>query len=675
MKIRRLFIRIQTEDGPYGTTIDFPDGLVVLWADNTMGKSTCVKSILVALGLEAMLTTSQAELPLPPAVTKAVDDLDGSHGVIESDVFLEIVNDKSESIAVQRTIKGSRDKNLISVYLGPALTSPGAYQAKDFFVNRAGGASRELGFHQFLARFLGWSLPVVQTFDGGECPLYLQCIFPYLVVEQTRGWSTIQPPLPSQFRIRDIHRRSVEFILDMDAHRIALRRQELVQERNRLLVEWTKLVTQAGDIAKAVSGVSRGIPARPTATWPPEVRPVILLPSEDNWISAEEVLQCETNKLAVLVHQEIPRVSEITSAVELELEAAEEDLKDREVVLSRSLESLELERQEADSIRKRLETLQEDIQRNKDVQTLREMGSNRFSTISQGTCPYCHQSIQDSLVPLSRDQPVMSLDENIDFLLEQQRTFNGVLANTERVIHVRERQAQAGRRRVTSLRERIRVLRETLIADGRTPSIAAIQTRLELDSSIRSTRAAIEQFDDIVTKFEGLAIGWKGIEAEFNALPEDDATTEDKRKIDRWTSLFQEELRQYSFRSLAPESISLSHDTYRPEREGFDIPTAISASDLIRIIWASLHGMLELSREVRTNHPGVLVLDEPRQQSANRVSFGELMRRASTAGAAGQQVVIFTSEDRESLRTYLHGIEHTYREFDGRILRKLEATT
>jgi hypothetical protein len=68
MRFRRLTIRLQTTDGPYGATLDFPDGLVVVWADNSMGKSTCVKSILVALGMEAMLTTQQADLPLPPAV-------------------------------------------------------------------------------------------------------------------------------------------------------------------------------------------------------------------------------------------------------------------------------------------------------------------------------------------------------------------------------------------------------------------------------------------------------------------------------------------------------------------------------------------------------------------------------------------------------------------------------
>jgi len=59
MKFRNLQLRIQTTDGPYGARLEFKDGLVVVWADNSMGKSTCVRSMLVALGLEAMRNRSR----------------------------------------------------------------------------------------------------------------------------------------------------------------------------------------------------------------------------------------------------------------------------------------------------------------------------------------------------------------------------------------------------------------------------------------------------------------------------------------------------------------------------------------------------------------------------------------------------------------------------------------
>lgn len=419
MRLRCLQLRVQTENGLYGTTIDFPDGLVVIRADNTMGKSTCVKSIVVALGLEAMLTANQTDLPLPPAVKQAIDGEDGRHSIIESDVFLELENCRCERITVQRTIKGSRDKNLITVLHGPALTEPGRYEGQDFFVNRSGAASREHGFHQFLATFMNWRLPTVQTFDGGEYPLYLQCIFPYFVVEQTRGWSTIQPPIPTHFRIKDAHKRVVEFLLDLDARRIALQRQELIHERDRLGTEWSRLVKLAGDVSRAASGKPQGISVQPSSVWPPKVSPTLMVPDGEDWVFVEDYLQRKSTELAILVEQEIPRVCEIASAAEEELTKTGHLLKDREMVLARLLENLECEKHEAALVRRRLEALEEDIQRNRDVLTLQQMGADRIPIISRGTCPYCHQTIQDALIPLE-NQPVMSLDENIDFLVEQQ---------------------------------------------------------------------------------------------------------------------------------------------------------------------------------------------------------------------------------------------------------------
>ncbi|WP_269759466.1 hypothetical protein [Variovorax sp. E3] len=177
--------------------------------------------------MEAMLTTVQQELPLTPAMTAKLDGGSQSHAVLESEIWLEIENDAGLRITVQRTVKGARDKNLITVHKGPALTKPGTYPSEDYFVNRSGGATRAAGFHWFLANFLGWSLPTVQKYDGNEVPLYLQCILPFVMTEQTRGWSSILPPVPTQFQIRDVHKRAVEFLLGMDAHKIALARQEL----------------------------------------------------------------------------------------------------------------------------------------------------------------------------------------------------------------------------------------------------------------------------------------------------------------------------------------------------------------------------------------------------------------------------------------------------------------
>ncbi len=658
--------------------MDFPDGLVVIWADNSMGKSTCVKSILVALGMEAMLTTSKSELPLPPAVQTRLESDDGEHLVLESEVFLEIENKNGDRIVVQRTIKGTRDKNLITVHLGPILSQPGhVARTADYFVNRAGAATRESGFHHYLASFLGWDLPTVQTYDGGENLLYLQCIFPYFVVEQTRGWSSVQPPLPTQFRIKDTHKRAVEFLLNLDAHRVALKRQELQYKKGIVENNWTTQYRRAADLADQIAASLQGLPQRPVAIWPPQSPPILLVPIDEQWVSLDERIRQNEQKWQMLVSSEIPRVQEIASAAQDELQQAEADVREKQTLLHRLMDEFDMEQSEVSRIQERLAAVEEDIQRNQDVKLLQTLGSRQSSAIDKSTCPVCHQSIHDSLVPLEADQRVMSADESIEFLKEQRTTFRAVLSNSQAIVEARERHMRALREEVSSLRDRVRSLKQTLISDGRLPSQAAIRERVELEADLRADRNHAERFRHIVEEFDDLSDKWNKVIGEIDALPKEDVTASDIEKLSIWTSLLQNQLQQFGFKSFPEYQVRISQDTYRPEQEGFDIESnfrlqdSISASDLIRTIWSYLNGLLEISRNQDTNHPGTILFDEPRQQSTKDMSFRELLRRGSKTESHGQQAIFFTSESIDRLREHLSGTSHKLRQINGRVLQKL----
>lgn len=679
MRFRKLTLKIQTTDGPYGTTLDFPDGLVVVWADNSMGKSTCVKSILIALGMEAMLTTTQSDLPLPPAMKSRLESDEGEYGVLESEVFLEIENKIGKRIVVQRTIKGARDKNLITVHEGPALTEPNtAVISKDFFVNRKGSASRELGFHNYLAYFLSWPLPLVKTYDGNEYPLYMQCIFPYFVVEQTRGWSTIQPPLPTHFRIKDTHKRAIEFLLNMDAHRIALRRQEAQLKVSQVESSWNSLVSRGEELAERCAGRMQSLPKKPMVAWPPQIPPELMFPSGENWISITRRINLKEIALQELVEQEIPRVEKIALSSQTELFDAERLVSDKQTVLARIIDALEAEKNEVQRIEERITAIGEDIQRNKDVRTLRNLGSRKSSSVDSGECPVCHQPIHDSLVYLESEQKVMSIDENIQFLEEQRRTYQVVLANAKKVVDTRSTQAQVFREDLSSLRAKVRSLKQTLVSDGRLPSVAAIRSRVELESSLAKDRDTMEQFEKILDGFKSLSKKWKEVQETLHSLPKDDVSLADKNKLAKWSKILRKQLIQYGFRSFKPDYVNISPDTYRPDHEGFDIETSfnlqtsVSASDLIRTIWSYLDGLLELSRTEKTNHPGCIIFDEPKQQSAKDVSFKELLSRAASSISFGQQVIFFTSENRERLNKHLKDLPHSLMAVEGRVLKKLE---
>lgn len=123
MKLRLHAIRISlaTNRGPYGVTARFTEGLNVIRAENTSGKSAVINGMLYALGLEMLAGKRGVE------ATKPVLRSDGEYGgeefqVVESFVELEMSNSAGDVVTVRRFIAGERDWRLVEVLYGPVIT-------------------------------------------------------------------------------------------------------------------------------------------------------------------------------------------------------------------------------------------------------------------------------------------------------------------------------------------------------------------------------------------------------------------------------------------------------------------------------------------------------------------------------------------------------------------------
>ena len=266
----------------------------------------------------------------------------------------------------------------------------------------------------------------------------------------------------------------------------------------------------------------------------------------------------------------------------------------------------------------------------------------------------------------------MSIDENIAFINSQKSTFTRMRINTVRVLDAKEKQLISMRAETDEVRARIRALKQTLISDGRTPSTAAIHERILVEERIRLAEKIEEDFDLHLDRFSDLASEWKSIQERKSELPTKGLSPSDKDKLNRLQRSFIEQVKQYSLSSVKPDSLEISEDNYKPTLEGFNLGFDLSASDNIRTIWAYLQGLLELSREVETNHLGLLILDEPRQQETAELSFAEFLKRASGAARFRQQVIFATSETEANLRDILIGVPHTCHRFAGKIVKRLD---
>lgn len=658
LQIRRLHLRVSTEGGLYGSRLDFDDGLVVFRGPNSAGKSTCLQGILYALGLEGMLGPSR-DIPMPHAVHDYLDTGDGNTAkVLESEVLLEIASGE-DYLTVRRPIKGEDSRSLVTVWEGAALSGrSGAGTGKDYWVRDPGAAQRMRGFHRLLEEFVGWELPTVPQYQGDDTKLYLEGIFPLLYVEQKKGWSPMQGRYPTYLGIRELSMRALEFLLALDAYDISGRKAALRERERVLRAQWQDKREEIDSVAGVVDGVVEGIPGRPTGEWPPEVEPQLLLPRDGEWKSFDDTVAELREEAARLEEEEIPRVEEVADELQKRLNQRQEELQEEQARADRLLEEVETEENEIGKIEERLEANREDLEHYKDILKLRRLGSDEKFTLSVERCPTCHQDVPDSLLPLDGPHKPMAVEENVEFLKEQEQVYEMMLSTARQGLNAKRRDLRQSVSSLNEVRGEIRSLKSSLVQDARQPSIEAIRRRVRVEEKLDALLDAKEKLDQEINYFAQAADEWRDIQQAKERLPSGVLSESDRAKLDAFEDRFIQLLEDFAFKSIAPGEIELSKNSYKPEYEGMDLQFDLSASDTIRGAWAYRIGLLDVGREFETNHPGLIIFDEPKQQDVAESSVREFFEKASRSTDHGGQVIVATSDLREEVEEKLDGIEH-----------------
>jgi hypothetical protein len=672
LRLRHLRLRANTTGGLYGTDMSFGPGLtVIIWANNTKGKSTCMQGMLYALGMERMLSPRR-EIPLPHAMTSFVEtDEKQQHSVLESNVSVELENGAGQIITVHRPVKSQVDNRLISVDFGPTLTDEAAQvQRKNFFVSDPGAAAREDGFHYFLEHFLGWELPLVRRYDAPDGKLYLETIFPLFWVEQKVGWSSIPAAIPTYLRIREVHKRAVEFIMDLDVHRLELRRQKITDRLAANAREWRACSDEIERVARRSGGRTEGLPSNQTGITNDVDRAHVVMADKAEWIPLKNLLNSLRARLAELAAKTVPAVGLVASDLARELQELNQQV---DTVTAKRVgvhSAKQLKDADIASLKRRIGSLAEDLQKNQDVQKLQRY-SGAVANLTPDHCPTCEQSLIDTLLAQDALVAVMPIEDNIEYLRSQLRMFEDILVREEEALRSLDQTAAHTDKDLADLYARIRTIRTDLISPNAAPSAAAVEERIRIESRIAELQGMQSALEDAIEELKTLSQTYSDLLREQDALPADKMSIDDKRKLKELTSLVRQQAEQFDFSTFDPNEVSISEDTYRPQKEGFEIGFETSASDAIRLKWAYQLGLLELNTIETTNHPGMLVFDEPRQQSSAKVSFESLLKRAASTKKRDQQVIFSTSEDLQNLQRITAGLDCSEHIFTGYLIQPI----
>lgn len=644
LKIDRVRIEIQTEDGLYGVDENFEAGLNFLASgDNTCGKSSILEAIYYGLGFEEIIG-GRGEKVLTSAYKTYIESSDRKLAVLEAKIYLQISNG-NETVTLYRIAKmENRDTKLITVYYSELDKIGEAILIEDTYVHMSNSAINTQGFHRFLEKFLHLELPKVPATDGAQRKLYLQLIFSCMFIEQKHGWGDLFSGMPI-LGIKDAKKRVLEFVMNLDTLNNEKRTEKLKVEEARIKNDWGLLVKDIVNSCTRETCDIVGLSIRPCVLSKIDLSGIHILKDKQNIQEYIKGLKKKYSEIECIK----PKIVDNFDGLQKELNETEEAIASYEEDMKWLREHIMQEKAAIQVLNDNLEIINTDLRNNKDAARLRELGSELSCLTSKDICPVCHQHISDSLLPKIEEVKIMSIDENIRHLEAQRKMLEYAKEGHKQNRDDMDQKLETLQGKIFTLRRLAKALRNDLYAVDDNLSEALVYKKIELQARIDHLEGLIEYVEKKKKTFEKLSDDWRVYLQEKKALPQNKFSDNDWRKIKALRQKFVSNLEDYGYKSVVDKrEIGISEDNYLPVIEQFDMKFDSSASDNIRGIWAYTVALLQISMDMEGNHPTVLIFDEPVQHSIIPNDMKKFLDSIVQLGKNCQTIIGITVKDSET---------------------------
>lgn len=678
LHINALRLEINTTNGLYGTTISFDSGLNIIKADNTSGKSTLFQSIIYALGFEELIGMKN-ERTMQSVLKDTVEDGDKKYQVLQSTVHLEIYNGK-QIVTIKRSVVNEKRKpQLVDVTFGALITLNEVGETKQMYLHDKGSATDEIyGFHSFLEEFLGWNLPNVIDNNGNKTKLYMPLIAPAFILEQKSGWSSFFATIP-YYGVKNAEERVIEFLLDLDVFQNEQAKISLNIDKRVLQEKWGIVFDDFQSLAQRGNAEVVGLESYPVIINDlSEIYFRVL--RKDKYLLIPDLIQDFTDEFNELNNQ-----TEITVGENIERNQT------RLTILNNGLLSLSLRQQQlADELLhekekfkqyiQQIKTVQEDLEKNKSAQKMLKLGADLPTHIASQICPTCGQTTNDSLLPAGVDQVPMQINDNINFLSSQLKMLETFVKSQRSKLIEKDRTNAEYNDRLSQVRQEIRNLKRDLVSDERMPSEELLERKINARRSVTFYIDLLEKVDLLKNRLKKLSDEWDSIKRKEANLAGDFFSAEDRRKLQYMQDKFLDLLAKFNYQSKDRSAIKISTEKYLPvievklpneKQKSYDIRFDSSGSDHIRCMWAYYLALLLTSQKLEGNHPGLLMLDEPQQQSASTIDFHEFLKELSSHTES--QTLVFASfqNSQKDFEEATSGLSFKRIDSNGKFIKKI----
>ncbi|WP_461631353.1 DNA replication/repair protein RecF [Labilibaculum euxinus] len=680
INIKAVKIEINTSSGLYGAEYEFSNGFNIIRGNNTSGKSSLFQSIIYCLGFEELIG-GKNEKTMQSVLKDIVEYPKNSfHQVLQSFIFLEFENSHKEIVTAKRSVKNTtRASQLIDVFLGPLLTGNNkALDSQPMYIHDKGGASDDTyGYHLFLEKFLDWNLPSVFNKSGDKRKIYLQQIAPSFIIEQKSGWSGFLATMPF-YGLTNKEARVIEFLLALDVYDNKQIKQQLTTSKRILEEKWSNLYKQLSRFAEKGGGKLFGFAAKPTII--NDINSIsILLSKDEEQYTIPDFIEIQSEELELVENIIIPKVSEKIEQNEAKLDSLNESINANTLNYEMLSEELGFDKDKLTRYNIQLQSLYEDLRKNKGAQKVKKLGAEIDSKIAQDICPTCEQPVKDSLLPTEITQTPMLIEDNIAFIDAQIKMIKVYIEGLESKIKSKTDRLVRIKMNLSNKRQLLRDIKKELISDDRLPSEVEIERKLNIKKRIEFYSKYFEEFNDYKDEIEHLSAQHEKLLRDAENLPKDYFSTSDRKKLGYLLQEFKRLLAKFEYTSKSNDLINISMDNYLPvaqtqfgdDLKSYDLRFDSGASDFIRCIWAYTCSLHLTSNKFGGNHPNLLMFDEPKQQDISISHFRSFLTELS--GYKDVQTLLFASFENsdDSFKTATEGLDFKINYIDKKLIKPL----
>ncbi|MFF4727616.1 hypothetical protein ACFY3M_20115 [Streptomyces mirabilis] len=374
---------------------------------------------------------------------------------------------------------------------------------------------------------------------------------------------------------------------------------------------------------------------------------------DEEWRSDEEVLGRLQNSAA---SESEAHVGEIGQEQLGERLSEQENELSRLTTMARIVEqNLTLNERQMAALESRITALQDEKTKNQDIKTLLRLGASiDVLDMTNADCPTCHQSLAN--VEAGHVGPVLDVDATISLLSSQLRTFEEMRRQAHEAATESRASYRSIQRSVDTCRTEIKALRHDLVAPEDFPSSGEIAKRVAAEVRLAEFARTLDTIQDLLDEMQDIANSIFETRAELSSIPQV-TPQEDNHRRELLEHVVREQLTDFGFSSYNANMVSIDEETLRPEREGLNLDTDASASDVVRTKIAYLNGIREVANTLGTPHPGFLMLDEPRQHELDEGHFRATLRRLARCSEVGDQIIATSAASVDALAVMLGGAE------------------